>query len=158
MSDGRSVRSAMTLWLKEEGDRESRFFLPRSARDEIAPEEEDDPHRIVLFDDIRDFIFEFNDPRILVLSFVSFLGIPVLPGSQDHVNEDFKPWLYEDLSLEEKFHLFLQDFPIKLPSMLEQVSVAGGPQSGWNPFLASVWGFKAPILERLSTEVLTFAR
>lgn len=74
-------------------------------------DEDVDPYRCILFDDIRDFLFLVSNQSsrtLLVYSFLQFLGIPFLPVNQTSSNfRQNDPFIqtqfFESPSLREKF-------------------------------------------------------
>lgn len=67
------------LWLEFEKARERRHWCPWRSNEEEA----EDPDRMVTFDDISPYLFQFTEPHMsfkLILTFLKFLGI----RSEDH--------------------------------------------------------------------------
>lgn len=75
-------------WLSIERSRSQRHWLPWRP---VAPDEQledcEDPDRIVLFDDVRSFLFSVDTKQqqfLLLYSYLQFLGVPVQYLKNDH--------------------------------------------------------------------------
>ncbi|OCF54309.1 hypothetical protein L486_08223 [Kwoniella mangroviensis CBS 10435] len=85
-------------WLEAELHAESNYSMPGRATD-LNEEVEDDPYHIILFSDIRPFLFSINSPEVrlqLIYAFLNFLGLPFtppdIPSSSPATNDPHLQW------------------------------------------------------------------
>ena len=84
-------------WLKLEASREVEQWCPKKTSDD--EDENEDPDRVVLFQDISFVLFKISDEKLkfqLLVYFLSFLGIPVVVNSSSVDRERFLPVLLKD--------------------------------------------------------------
>ncbi|WWC66161.1 uncharacterized protein I206_100062 [Kwoniella pini CBS 10737] len=85
-------------WLEAETHAETIYTLPGRATD-LDTEVEDDPYHVILFSDIRPFLFNIISPIVrlqLIYAFLTFLGLPFTPpdstSSSPATNDPHLSW------------------------------------------------------------------
>ncbi|KAL1962181.1 hypothetical protein VTN77DRAFT_527 [Rasamsonia byssochlamydoides] len=82
--------SVFASWLESETVRKRNARLPARTLDEV---EDDDPYRVVLFDDIKDFLSYFTNwrsPDVLIESFLCYCRLP--PLASPTLSETTRSW------------------------------------------------------------------
>lgn len=80
-------KSIFESWERAESWQNCNSLLPARTLDEVR---EDDPSRVVLFSDIRDFLIVFKDTDLLLNAFLMFSRLPPLPSYRNA--DAFKQW------------------------------------------------------------------
>jgi len=76
-----SLEDSFERWLQAERHADRLCAMPGRATD-LGLDSEDDPYRVILFSDIRPFLFPVQAPEVrlqLIYAFLNFLGLPFTP-------------------------------------------------------------------------------
>ncbi|KAL1915310.1 uncharacterized protein VTP21DRAFT_6768 [Calcarisporiella thermophila] len=107
--DANEVTSGFQTWADAESSLETSYLLPGRVNEDST--EEDDPYRIILFDDIRSLLFEvwLPEPRQhLIYMLLTFLALPFMPPNIPTTTQfTVDPFVHHEMSNE---HVYANSF------------------------------------------------